>query len=203
MLAEILHRVVAHPKVYDVVQNLAGTAELDRRLGATLGTLPGRPVILDVGGGTGLPASLWPAGAMYICVDIDPVKLAGFRRKQRLGTAVCGDGTRLPVRSGSVDLVVCKNVSHHLGDRDLHRLFRECARVLKSGGRMLFIDAVYAPERWRSRLLWRYDRGSHPRTAEALRQAMANEFQITQWEVFAIVHQYLFTAGTRVPAMAA
>ncbi len=199
MLVEILHRVVAYPIVYDVVQSLAGTAELDRRVGATLTTLPARTVILDVGGGTGLPTSLWPVGAMYVCVDIDPVKLTAFRRKHRSGTPVCGDATRLPIRSGSIDLLVCKNVSHHLGDGELPGLFRECARVLTAGGRMLFLDAVQAPERWRSRLLWRYDRGSHPRTVEALREAMAVELQITRSEVFTIHHRYLLSEGTRVP----
>jgi SAM-dependent methyltransferase len=195
MLAEILHRVVAYPRVYDVVQSLAGTAELDRRIGHVVGTLPDRSVILDVGGGTGLPTSLWPAGAMYLCVDIDPVKLAGFRVRHTAGTPVRGDGTHLPVRTASIDLVVCKNVSHHLSDQDLPGLFRECARVLKAGGRMLFIDAVHAPDRWRSRLLWRYDRGSRPRTVEALRQAMAAEFHIIQSDVFTIQHRYLFSVG--------
>ena len=199
MLAEIIHRVVAYPKVYDLVQTLAGTAALDRRVGGTLTTVPARSVILDVGGGTGLPTSLWPAGATYICVDIDRVKLTGFRRKHSTGSPVRGDGTRLPIRSGSIDLLVCKNVSHHLGDGQLPGLFRECARVLRTGGRMLFIDAVQAPERWRSRLLWRYDRGSHPRTVEALRQAMAVELQITHSEVFTIHHRYLFSEGTRAP----
>ena len=199
MLPEILHRIVAHPRVYDIVQNLAGTAELDRRVGDVVGAMAGRPVILDVGGGTGLPTSLWPAGPTYLCVDIDPVKLAGFRQKHTAGTPVRGDGTHLPVRTASVDVVVCKNVSHHLSDSDLPRLFRECARVLKAGGRMLFIDAVVAPERWRSRVLWRYDRGSRPRTVEALRQAMAAEFQITEWDVFTIHHRYLFGAGVRKP----
>ena len=198
MLAEILHRVVAIPKVYDVVQSLAGTADLDRRVGAALATLPERTVILDVGGGTGLPASLWPAGATYICVDIDPVKLTAFRHKHPSGSPVRGDATRLPVRSASIDLLVCKNVSHHLGEGELPGLFRECARVLRTGGRMVFIDAVRAPERWRSRLLWRYDRGSHPRTVEALRETMGTELQITRSEVFTIHHRYFFSEGVRV-----
>lgn len=146
-----------------------------------------------------MPASLWPAGATYICVDIDPVKLTGFRHKHSSGTPVCGDATRLPIRGASIDLVVCKNVSHHLGDGQLPALFGECARVLRAGGRMLFIDAVQAPERWRSRLLWRYDRGSHPRTVEALRQAMAVELQITHSELITIHHRYLFSEGTRAP----
>lgn len=93
-------------------------------------------------------------------------------------------------------MVVCKNVTHHLSDEQLQPLFRESARVLKPDGRMIFIDAVQAPERWRSRMLWRYDRGSHPRGEETLRKAMAGEFDIAHWEVFAIYHRYVLGVGT-------
>lgn len=195
MLTDLLHRVVANTTVYDTVQVLAGSADLDRRLAANLGEIAVRPTILDVGGGTGLPPSLWPAGATYVCLDIDPVKLAGFRRKDRPGVALRGDATRLPLRTRSLDVVVCKNVTHHLSDAQLPPLFRESARVLKPRGRMLFIDAVQAPERWRSRVLWRYDRGAHPRMVETLRQAMAGEFDIAHWEVFANYHRYVFGVG--------
>jgi ubiquinone/menaquinone biosynthesis C-methylase UbiE len=195
MLTDLLHRVVANPVVYDAVQNLAGTALLGRRAAAIIGPLPAGAVILDVGGGTGLSMSTWPAGATYVCLDIDPVKLAGFRHSNRPGAPVCGDATHLPVRGASVDLLVCKLVSHHLRDGELAMLFKESRRVLKPGGRMLFIDAVYAPERWRSRVLWRYDRGSHPRSGDVLRGAMAAEFQVTDWDELTIQHRYVLGAG--------
>ena len=194
MLTDILHRV--NPTIYDTVQLVVGVSpHLDRRLAANLGETPARPTILDVGGGTGLPPSLWPAGATYVCMDIDPVKLAGFRRKDRPGVALRGDATHLPVRTGSVDVVVCKNVTHHLRDAQVPPLFQESARVLKPGGRMLFIDAVRAPERWRSRALWRFDRGAHPRLVATLRQSMAARFDIAHWEVFAYYHRYVFGVG--------
>ena len=196
MLTDLLHRIVANPIVYDTVQILAGSAELNRRLLANLGEMPEQPTILDVGGGTGLPPSLWPAGTTYLCLDIDPVKLSGFRLKGRPGVPLLGDATHLPIHSRSLDLVVCKDVTHHLSDEQLPLLFRESARVLKPGARMLLIDAVEAPERWRSRVLWRYDRGAHPRPVETLRQAMANEFDIAHWEVFAIQHRYVLGVGT-------
>ncbi|HEY3195384.1 MAG TPA: methyltransferase domain-containing protein [Candidatus Dormibacteraeota bacterium] len=200
MLTELLHRAAANPFVYDTIQVLAGAAPLDRRLAANLGELAARPTILDVGGGTGMPPSLWPAGTTYLCLDIDPLKLAGFRHKRRPGIALRGDATQLPIRARSVDLVVCKNVGHHLSDSQLVALFRESARVLKPAGRMLFIDPVLAPERWRSRLLWRYDRGSHPRTVVALREAMASEFDLAHWEDFAIHFRYVLGVGTPRPA---
>jgi len=195
MLKGLLHRVVAIPAVYDTVQFLVGSAPLDRRLSSNLGELAARPTILDVGGGTGLPPSLWPAGVTYVCLDIDPVKLSGFRQKHRPGAPLQGDATRLPVRTGSLDVVVCKNVGHHLSDAQLPALFSESARVLKRAGRMLFIDPVLAPERFRNRLLWRYDRGSHPRTPETLREAMSRDFDLAHWEDFAVQFRYVFGVG--------
>lgn len=196
MLTEFLHRVVAHPAVYDTVQRIVGTSsELERRLATKVGKLDDGAVILDVGGGLGLPPTLWPATATYVCLDIDPVKLGGHRRKYGSGEAILADATRLPVVTGGLDLVVCKNVTHHLTDLQLRALFAESARVLKTGGRMLLLDAVEAGDRWRSRLLWRYDRGSHPRPIETLRRAMAAEFELVEWEVFATHHRYVFGAG--------
>ena len=171
MLTELLHRAASRAAVYDAIQLVAGAAPLlEKRLAENLGHLPPRPTILDVGGGTGLPPSLWPEGTTYVCLDIDSLKLAGF---------------------------VGKNVSHHLTDEQLPRLFGESARVLKRGGRMLFIDAVLAPERFRSRLLWRYDRGSHPRTSEVLKEAMAKELKIQKWDDFAHHFRYVFLAGVK------
>jgi len=195
MLTDLLHRFVANPAIYDTIQVVVGGADLDRRLAGNLGEMAERPTILDVGGGTGLPPSMWPVGVRYLCLDIDPVKLAGFRRKGRPGVALRGDATHLPLRTRSVDVVVCKNVSHHLSDAQLPPLFRESARVLKPRGRMLFIDAVQAPERWRSRVMWRYDRGAHPRTVETLQQTMAAEFDIAHSEVFTNQHRYFLGVG--------
>src|SRR5260370_36935500 len=63
MLVEILHRVVAYPIVYDVVQSLAGTSELDRRGGVTLSTLTERAGSRDGGGRTGVACCQLRCGA--------------------------------------------------------------------------------------------------------------------------------------------
>jgi SAM-dependent methyltransferase len=189
--------VVAQPAVYDAVQAMAGTSLLDDRLAPHLASLQPGALIVDVGGGTGLPRSLLPDDSRYLCVDADLVKLRGFRRKQQLGDAVCGDAAALPLPDARFDAVVCKMVGHHLTDPQLARMFRECARVLRPGARMLFLDPVRAEDRLRSRLLWRYDRGSYPRSPDTLKQAMEAEFEITHWSVFAIHHRYVLGVGQR------
>jgi ubiquinone/menaquinone biosynthesis C-methylase UbiE len=189
--------VVAEPVVYDAVQTLAGTGQLNARLATYLAPLPTGAVIVDVGGGTGLPRRLLPDDSRYVCVDADLVKLRGFRGKHGLGEAVCGDAAALPLPDSRFDVVVCKMVGHHLTDSQLAGMFKECARVLRPGARMLFLDPVQATDRVRSRLLWRYDRGSYPRAPESLKEAMAVEFDINEWSVFAIHHRYVLGVGTK------
>jgi SAM-dependent methyltransferase len=195
MLTEILHRLAAQPRIYDLIQSAAGVAEINRRLAARLAELPKPKWILDVGGGTGLAAELWPAGATYVCLDLDPVKLNHFRRKHPDRVALRADATRLPLTSRSFDLVLCKLVSHHLGDPQLAMLLSESARVLRPGGTFVFVDPVWDPARWRGRLLWRYDRGSFPRSEATLRTAVSAHFAISRWDVFAIHHRYVICVG--------
>ncbi|HKW72609.1 MAG TPA: class I SAM-dependent methyltransferase [Candidatus Dormibacteraeota bacterium] len=197
MLTDVLHRVAARPRVYDALQAVAGVAEVNRRVARRLAELPPVERLVDIGGGTGLAPELWPVGAAYICLDNDPLKLKGFRAKHSSGTPLIGDATRVPLLSHSIDLVVCKAVSHHIDDRALPLLFSESARLLRHGGRLVFLDAILDPDRLRSRVLWRYDRGSYARPAEVIRSAMAAEFEIEHWEEFAIHHRYVLAVGSR------
>src|SRR5207248_3958899 len=79
-VARVLHRAVARPAVYDVVQRLAGREAVYRRLRAALAGLRGMS-ILDVGAGTGALARVIPKSAHYIWLDSDVRKLGGFRAK--------------------------------------------------------------------------------------------------------------------------
>ncbi len=91
---------------------------------------------------------------------------------------------------------MCTMVTHHLSGSSLAQLVAESARVLKSGGKLILADAVWTPTRWTGRILWKYDRGSYPRTAEALRTAISEDYTITHWERFAVYHEYvLFEAA--------
>src|SRR5207245_10937442 len=133
-----------------VIQRMAGSGAVNRQIKARVDSSRAGAWLVDVGGGTGLSDDLSLAYRHYVCLDIDPVKLAGFLRKHPAGLAVRGDAAQLPFRDKSVNLVMCKAVSHHLDDSVLPSLFSEAARILAPDGRFVFLDAAYAPDRWRS-----------------------------------------------------
>ena len=190
MIRRLLHRLVAAPAVYDRVQSLAGADEIRRRIAPLLPDDGG--IVLYLGGGTGASRVLAPPGSRYVLLDLDPEKLAGFSRGHRTGDAIVGDVTRLCIRDRGVATALCVAVSHHLDDAQLPRLFEEAARVVS--GRFVFLDATRT-DRWASRALWHYDRGSNPRRAEVLEAEMARHFRLVHAERFAIIHTYSLLVG--------
>jgi ubiquinone/menaquinone biosynthesis C-methylase UbiE len=189
-----LGSLVAIPFVYDLVQRLAGVEKIFGRIRPLLGQAEGG-VVLDAGAGTGNLESLLPESARYIWLDSDPQKLHGFRRKSR-APALLADATRIPLGDRSVDWVLSAFVSHHLDDGQLAQMLDEFLRVAKD--RLLFLDAVVAPTR-KSRLLWRYDRGRHPRSADRLLEELRARFGIESQEQFTILHRYLLVNARVTP----
>lgn len=197
MLRRVLHRLVAQPQVYDAVQRLAGADQIARRLAARLPRRDQQTRVLDLGGGTGISRPLWPGDCPYICLDLDMQKLQGFRQKYPADAALLADATRLPLRDGCLDTILCKQVSHHLSDAAWTALVDESARVLKPGGTLIFVDAIWAPRRIAGRVLWSLDRGANPRLPRALHTAIRRRFQIRHWERFAIYHAYVLCIATK------
>ena len=197
MLTSILHRIVAQPWVYDLVQSVVGAKQVRARLAGRIEPHHDAKVIVDIGGGTGSVAGLWSASSRYICLDIDPLKLGGFVAKNPAGTALLADATRIPIADGSVDVVLCTNVTHHLTDDLLARMLSECARVLAADGKLILSDAIWAPDRRVGRTIWKYDRGSFPRTAEVLRRAVVQRLAVDTWDQFAIWHEYFICVAGR------
>jgi SAM-dependent methyltransferase len=202
MVDGLLHRIVARPAIYDLVQILAGAGAVRRRLGGavtdavrTRGVAADRWVALDLGAGTGAVSEWLGPGVKYLGLDIDPEKLRGFAARVQGGAAVRADATCVPLADGAVDLVLCNSLTHHLTDAQLRRALAEAARVLKSDGTLVLTDAVWRPGRLPGRLLWRYDRGSFPRREEVLREAVAEHFEVGRWERFAVWHAYVIVVG--------
>jgi SAM-dependent methyltransferase len=198
LFARAIHRIVAAPAVYNFVQRLAGVEQNRRRLRTVLQPITG--VLLDVGAGTGNYVDLLPPGARYLWFDNDVQKLGGFLRKHGRQAAILGDAAALPIRERGVDYAMSVAVSHHLTDEQLDRFLASIARICRRG--FVFLDALDQPHSLVSRLLWRYDRGSHPRTAEVLHARLEQHFVIEREERYRIYHSYLLcvAAPRRRPA---
>ena len=88
-------------------------------------------VVLDVGGGPGyFAAAFRSAGATYIPLEYDFRELSA--RDVIDPAALIGDGMRLPVRSGSVDICYSSNVLEHVPRP--WDMAAEMIRVLRPGG---------------------------------------------------------------------
>jgi len=197
LLTGLLHRLAAHPWVYDQIQTIAGSNHVLERMSREL--TPFRPkVVVDIGGGTGTVRNLFPTDCRYVCLDLELPKLKGFRVKTPTGMAVLGDATSMPIVDGGTDMVICKSLTHHLTDSMLDRALDESRRVLRSGGHMILLDAVLNKQRLAGRILWKLDRGSFPRAEEDLRKRLEDRFKVIHWDKFAIYHEYVFGIGVRL-----
>ena len=88
-------------------------------------------LVLDVGGGPGYFAEAFrSAGASYIPLEYDFRELSA--RETIDHAALIGDGMRLPVRSGSVDISFSSNVLEHVPRP--WDMAAEMIRVLRPGG---------------------------------------------------------------------
>jgi ubiquinone/menaquinone biosynthesis C-methylase UbiE len=183
--------VLSSPRLYDWVQRAAGIERSRRRLAPVLAQLDGS--VLDVGAGTGAWVDLLPASADYLGVDLDETKLARLRARHPGRRTVAGDATSLPFPDRSFDHALCIALAHHLDDARLPLLFRELARVTRR--RVVFLEPVRA-ERWRSRALWAIDRGSWPRTADALASEFARQLRVDAVDRFAVNHEYVLVIGS-------
>ena len=193
MPVRLLHRVAAHPRIYDWIQRGAGYAEVSGRVARCLPTET-PATVLDVGAGTGNLRRVVRGRACYIWLDNDPVKLDGFLAKGSNSFAMLADAPRLAVQDRGVDYVVCVDVAHHLTDDQLAGMMREFARVVRR--QVIFVDALKRQDSAVSRFLWGLDRGSHPRNDTALLTALGRTLRVERVERFTIFHTYLLCVAS-------
>jgi SAM-dependent methyltransferase len=95
--------------------------------------------LLEVGCGEGGNLFfLVPTGAALFGVDLFPRKLEFARRQLPQCHFVCADVDQLPFSSELFDIVLCRDLLHHVHERS--KALREIARVCRRGGRIVVIE---------------------------------------------------------------
>lgn len=127
---------------------------------------------LEIGAGTGVNLGLYPDSVTELVLTEPDGHMRGQLRKKlaasgRRAELLEAGGERLPFLDASFDTVVATLVLCTIPDPEA--VLREVARLLKPGGRLLFLEHVRAEDertaRWQDRLErpWRaFGRGCHP-----------------------------------------
>jgi ubiquinone/menaquinone biosynthesis C-methylase UbiE len=129
-----------------------------------------------------------PDGARYFWLDNDQKKLQGLMSRSKLVDAVLGDATHLCLPDRSIDYILCVAMAHHLTDSQLDTLFSEFSRVIKK--KLIFLDPVVNESSIISNLLWKYDRGSHPRKDDELLAIAEKYVEVSQVIDYKVFHRY-------------
>jgi ubiquinone/menaquinone biosynthesis C-methylase UbiE len=142
--------------LYDPFFWLSERAGLAARRRALIQQAAGR--VLEIGAGTGLNARHYPGGVELVLSEPDELMADRLRdRVATLGrpvTVVLAGAEALPFADGEFDTVVSTLVLCTVPDLDT--ALREIHRVLKPGGRLLFMEHVRSESprwaRWQDRL---------------------------------------------------
>ncbi|MBI3014182.1 MAG: methyltransferase domain-containing protein [Candidatus Tectomicrobia bacterium] len=110
--------------------------------------LRGTEKVLDMGAGTGRVArALLPDLPRGVLVGVDPapamLHVAGEHKTEEGGRnffLVCGRGENLPLKTGTLDLVVSVFSLHHFKRKGA--ALKEARRVLRTGGKIMILDPV-------------------------------------------------------------
>lgn len=144
------------PRVCDLALDNPWVAKRRREVLA-----PAAGEILEIGFGTGLNLACYPETVRKITtVDPNPgVQRRAERRIEQTGIeVVCHalSGERLPFEDESFDCLVSTFTLCSIADAE--QALREVYRVLKPGGRFLFLEHGHSPDpgvaRWQRRLNW-------------------------------------------------
>ena len=190
-----IQAITHQPWIYDLIQRCVGADLVRRHLKNIIRDYGAGTLVVDIGGGTGLNYELVSDDACYICLDFDSRKLKWYLKNHMTGDVVQADALELPIANRSIDVVLCTAVSHHISGNFIDLFFAESSRIIRPEGIIIFLDSIWNPSRRIGRLLWRYDQGSFPRTAETLLELLDKYFLIQYFERFSILHEYFIIIG--------
>jgi ubiquinone/menaquinone biosynthesis C-methylase UbiE len=188
-------------RIYDATWGRGFAAVYDRGLKATedaglremrrevLGEASGRTI--DLGAGTGVNVGLYPAAVgELVLAEPDPHMLRRLRAKLPLEgrdvSAIQAPAERLPFEDDSFDTAVFTLVLCTVPEPEA--TLTEAARVLRPGGKLLFVEHVRAQDpglaRWQDRLEkpWRFLADGCHCNRDTIAAIEASPFELTRVE---------------------
>lgn len=106
-----------------------------------------RGTVLEIGPGTGVNLEAYPQGVRWLGLEPNPYLHPGLERALESrgfpGQVLLGQAEAIPLEAESVDAVVSTLVLCSVADP--RRALAEVLRVLRPGGRLLFLEHVAAP----------------------------------------------------------
>lgn len=95
-------------------------------------------VFIGIGGGDIVPSLYYEDKRKIIGLDINFKSLLSARGHAKV---IMADGSNIPLRNDSIDLVICNQVLHHIiGQGSLEATINECHRILRIGGKFIAIE---------------------------------------------------------------
>lgn len=157
--------------------------------------------VLDIGSGPGflcesIAASVGSEGAV-VGIDISPdlIALCERRTPPQWLSYMVADATEIDLPDASFDAVVCTQVAEYVGDVD--RVIREAYRLLKPGGRTIFVATDWDAVAWHTQAEDRMARVmkswqahcAHPNLPRSLGHRLASVgFRLDKASVFPILN---------------
>ncbi len=172
------------PAVYRFAQRSIGSPEVRAAfVNERVRPSPGDR-ILDIGCGTGDIVQLL-GQVEYIGYDPSAEYIESARERYGdLGEFFVGSVGAVDLEPESFDICIAKGVLHHLDDGAAVDLFREAARVLRPGGRLITMDPVLTDDQPRiARFLAERDRGEDVRTPDGYERLALEAFEQVDTQV--------------------
>ncbi len=188
-----IYKLVTIPSAYRALQSLLGADRARRRYIAEVLKPKAGMRFLDVGCG---PATLVPylSDVDYTGIDLNPKHIEfAIANYGNRGRFMVGDASQaLRIDGAGFDLVNISALLHHLDDRSVRGLLRQCTEQLRPGGCIVTFDNVWLDRQNPvAKLLIGLDSGLNVRTPEGY-LALAQNLPVS-------VETRLFTDLLRVP----
>ncbi len=101
--------------------------------------IPDSGIVVEIGAGSGrfmIEMGLNNKKLSFVGVDFVSSKLVkdNFLKYDINGISVCGDAFNIPIKTGSVDVVMSGGLLEHFNEVELDKILKEMMRILKPGG---------------------------------------------------------------------